>query len=81
MDQLISIAGALLILAAYAGNQSGVLTRHPRLYGAMNFVGGVMLTAIALQASQWGFALLEGAWAALSVPSLIARPAPRRTIR
>lgn len=78
MDQLISIAGALLILTAYAGNQSGVLTRHPRLYGAMNFVGGVLLTVIAVQASQWGFALLEGAWAVLSVPSLVASPQDRR---
>ena len=76
MDQLISIVGALLILAAYTGNQLGVLTRHPRLYGAMNFVGGVVLTVIAYQASQWGFVLLEGAWAAISVSSLIARPRP-----
>jgi hypothetical protein len=74
MDQLIAIAGALLILAAYAGNQAGVLARHPRLYGAMNFVGGVVLTVIAYQASQWGFVLLEGAWAAISEPSLLARP-------
>lgn len=73
MDQVISIVGALLILAAYAANQWGMLTHRSRLYSAMNFVGGVLLTVIALQASQWGFALLEGAWAALSFPSLIAR--------
>jgi hypothetical protein len=73
MDQLVSLIGALLILGAYAGRQVGVLSGRPRLYGAMNFVGGAALTVIAFQASQWGFVLLEGAWAALSVPSLIAR--------
>jgi hypothetical protein len=39
----------------------------------MNFFGGAALTVIAFQASQRGFVLLEGAWAALSLPSLIAR--------
>jgi hypothetical protein len=73
MDQLLSIAGAVLILGAYAGHQLGLLTQRPRLYSAMNFVGGAALAVIAFQASQWGFVLLEGAWAALSVPSLIAR--------
>jgi hypothetical protein len=43
------------------------------LYSAMNFFGGAALTVIAFQASQRGFVLLEGAWAALSLPSLIAR--------
>jgi hypothetical protein len=73
MDQLLSLAGAVLILGAYAGHQAGLFTRRPRLYGAMNFVGGAVLTVIAFQASQWGFVLLEGAWTALSVPSMIAR--------
>jgi hypothetical protein len=73
MDQLLSLIGAMLILGAYAGHQVGVLSGRPRLYGAMNFVGGAALTVIAFQASQWGFVLLEGAWAALSIRSLIAR--------
>jgi hypothetical protein len=73
MDQLFSLVGAVLILGAYAGHQIGVLTRRPRLYSAMNFFGGAALTVIAFQASQRGFVLLEGAWAALSLPSLIAR--------
>ena len=73
MDQLFSLVGALLILGAYAGQQMGVLSGRPRLYGAMNFVGGAALTVVAFQASQWGFVLLEGTWAALSVPSLMRR--------
>lgn len=39
----------------------------------MNLVGSVVLTVIALRASQWGFVLLEGAWAVLSVPPLLRR--------
>jgi len=73
MDQVMSLAGALLILGAYAGHQMGLLSGCPRLYSAMNFVGGAALTIIAFQTSQWGFVLLEGAWAVLSIPSLIAR--------
>ncbi len=73
MDQAVSIAGALLILAAYAGNQFALLDRRDRLYNLMNLVGAAMLTAIAVQARQWGFVLLEGVWTVLSVPPLLRR--------
>jgi len=73
MEQAVSITGALLILAAYAGNQFALLDRRDRVYNVMNLVGSVVLTVIALRASQWGFVLLEGAWAVLSVPPLLRR--------
>lgn len=73
MDQVVSIAGALLILAAYAGNQFALLDRRDRLYNLMNLVGAAMLTAVAVQARQWGFVLLEGVWTVLSVPPLLRR--------
>lgn len=73
MDQVVSIAGALLILAAYAGNQFALLDRRDRLYNLMNLVGAAMLTAVAVQTRQWGFVLLEGVWTVLSVPPLLRR--------
>jgi hypothetical protein len=74
MEQTISVAGALLILAAYAGNQFGLLERTHRAYSWMNLIGALILTVIAYRAGQWGFVLLEGVWAAVSVPPLIGRP-------
>ena len=73
MAQLVSIAGALLILAAYAGNQFAVLDRRDRLYNLLNLAGAATLTVIAFQSEQWGFVLLEGVWTVLSVPPLVRR--------
>lgn len=78
VEQLISIAGAALILAAYAGNQAGVLDRADILYNLMNLVGALVLVVIAYEAGQWGFVLLEGVWAALSIPPLVRAGRPSR---
>jgi len=71
MEQIISIVGAVLILAAYAAHQYGWLDRTHASYHWLNLVGSVVLTVIAFRASQWGFVLLEGVWAVVSVPPLI----------
>ena len=73
MEQAISIAGALLVLGAYAANQFAVLDRRDRAYNLLNLVGAVTLTVIAYRASQWGFFLMEGVWAIVSVPPLLGR--------
>lgn len=78
MQQLFSIGGALLILLAYAASQRGKLTRDDASYNLMNLVGSAILAWIALDTRQWGFVLLEGCWALLSLPPLwkrFARPA------
>jgi hypothetical protein len=71
VDQIVSVIGAILILAAYVGNQRGVLSSARATYHWMNFLGAVALTVVAFRAQQWGFVLLEGAWAAVSVPPLL----------
>lgn len=71
MEQIISVAGAVLILAAYTGNQFGLIDRTHPAYSWMNLIGSLVLTVIAFRTQQWGFVLLEGVWAAVSVPPLL----------
>jgi hypothetical protein len=73
MEQVVSVAGALLVLVAYAGQQMGLIDRTNPFYSWMNLIGSLVLTVIAFRAQQWGFMLLEGVWAIVSVPPLLAR--------
>lgn len=66
MDQLVQVAGALLILVAFAGAQLDRLNPHSRAYLWLNLVGSVVLAVLALVGSQWGFLLLESVWAIVS---------------
>lgn len=76
MEQVISMVGATPILAAYAGHQYGSLDRTHAAYHWLNLIGSAILTVIAFQASQWGFVLLEGVWAIVSVPPLFRAASP-----
>jgi hypothetical protein len=71
MDQVIQVIGALLILAGFAAAQAGMLRVDSRIYLVLNLVGSAILAYLALDGSQWGFLLLEGVWALVSLWSLI----------
>jgi hypothetical protein len=70
MDQVIQVAGALMILAGFAGLQLGKISAVSRTYLVLNLVGSVVLTVLALHEEQWGFVLLESVWAIVSAWSL-----------
>ena len=75
--QIISLAGALMVLVAYAGNQRGWMERTDVRYNLLNLVGSALLAWVAIIDRRMGFIVLEGAWALLSLPPLLTRQAPR----
>lgn len=72
--QIVSVAGALLILLAYGMNQRGRLTPHDTSYSILNLVGGLLLLWVAVVDRRAGFVLIEGAWSVMSVIPLVRRP-------
>jgi hypothetical protein len=77
LDQLVSLAGAALVLAAYVALQRGWLPKESRAYNALNLVGATLLTYSAVRSWNVGVIVLEGAWALLSLPGTL-KPAPVR---
>ena len=72
MDQLLQILGAVLVLAAYAAAQLRLLDARSFAYGLVNLAGSAILAVLALDGRQWGFLLLEGAWALISLWAVVA---------
>jgi hypothetical protein len=70
MMQIASIVGAALILAAYGAHQGGWMGRESAFYHLLNVAGGVALCAVAIDARQIGFIILEGAWTVISLAAL-----------
>ncbi|GII66787.1 hypothetical protein Skr01_68720 [Sphaerisporangium krabiense] len=71
MDQIIQIAGAIAVLAAFVLAQFQVLRPRSVTYLALNLAGSAVLAVIALTGRDWGFVLLEGVWALVSGAGLI----------
>ena len=69
--QLIQVAGSLLILAGFAAAQAGRLSIDSASYLVLNFAGSAILAALAWIDRQWGFLLLEGVWALVSLWGLM----------
>ena len=70
---MFQVAGALLILAAYALAQAGVWSPTSYHYLLPNLVGASLLTVDAYHQHQWGFVLLEGVWTLVTAWSLAAK--------
>ena len=65
--QVMSIVGALMVLAAYGLNQGGIWRELHAGYLALNIIGSLMLGVVAIADQRAGFILLEFAWAGLGL--------------
>jgi len=74
---IVEIAGAVTILIAFAAAQAGRLRQRTVSYQLLNLVGSATLAAIAAVESSWGFLLLEGSWAVISLIGLLSLTRPR----
>ena len=71
IGQAVSIAGAVMILAAFGAQQSGRLRADSAAYLSLNLAGSAILTYFAVEAGNLGLIGLEGAWAVISLVSLL----------
>ena len=73
LDQVIQIAGAVLILAGFILSQTNRLSATSYSYLLLNLAGAAILAVLAFQGRRWGFVLLEGVWALVALAGLIMR--------
>jgi hypothetical protein len=71
MDQIVQVAGSLLILTAFIAAQRGRLSTESRSYLILNLAGASVLAVLAARERQYGFLLLECSWALVAAHSLV----------
>ena len=79
--QLVSVLGSLLVLVAYVASQFGYLSAKGLAFAYANIVGSAILAVVAALEAQWGFLLLEGAWASVSLVAVVRHKAKANTDR
>jgi hypothetical protein len=77
MYDVVQIAGSLLILAAFVAALGGRLKQSSYAYLAVNAAGSAALAGTAVVSREWGFILLEGVWALVSLYSMVRKAAGR----
>jgi hypothetical protein len=68
---IVQVVGALLILMPFAAHQFGKLSADAPGYLWPNLIGSAALAVLASIGGQWGFLLLEAAWAAVAARSIL----------
>ena len=79
MFQVLSVVGALMVLAAYALIQSGIWRELDTGYLALNIIGSLLLGVVAIEDQRVGFILLEFAWAGLGLIGVVRAIKARKT--
>ena len=79
--QIVSVLGSLLVLVAYVASQFGYLSAKGLAYAFANIVGSGILAVVAALEAQWGFLVLEGAWALVSLVAVVRQKAKANTHR
>lgn len=73
----VQIVGSLLILAGFVAALFGRINQSSYRYLIANAVGSAVLTVTAVISREWGFILLEGVWALVSIYSIVRKVAGR----
>lgn len=71
MTQLISLAGAALVLGAFIASQLGRMSTRGAAYRLMNLAGSLILTVVAVLGRLYGFVVLNGVWATVSLIGVV----------
>ena len=76
---VLSVVGALMVLAAYALIQSGIWRELDAGYLALNIIGSLLLGVVAIEDQRVGFILLEFSWAGLGLIGVVRAIKARKT--
>jgi fluoride ion exporter CrcB/FEX len=79
--QMLSVAGAVMVLAAYGLIQSGIWRELNPGYLTLNIIGSFLLGIVAVAERQVGFILLEFAWVGLGLIGVVRAWRARRRSR
>ena len=77
--QVMSVVGALMVLAAYGLNQAGIWRELHAGYLILNIIGSLTLGIVAIVDQRAGFILLEFAWAGLGLVGVARAIRTRRS--
>lgn len=73
MQDWMQVVGALLVLAAFVLGQFEVVAADAWTYLSANLAGSGLMAATAVLGEQWGFVLLEGCWALVSLYGVVQK--------